>query len=904
MAQALPGRHGSCIGAILWLYPGTPVTSAPPPGSDLDRSIWRFILRYSLREQLGVLAITLIALPFYYYSLDLPKTIVNEINGRVAYPEYLGQVGYLMALCAEFLALVVVNGVLKYWINVLKGRLGERMLRRLRFELYRRILHFPLGHFRRISPGELIPMITSEVEPIGGFIGDAFVLPVQQGGTLLTAVFFLFMQDWVLGFAAIALYPLQAWLVPRLQRRVNILASRRVKTVRVMAERVGETVSGIVEIRADAGTDWRLADFSHRMASIYRIRLEIFQRKFLVKFVNNLINQLTPFFFFSVGGYLVIRGQLSFGALVAVLAAYKDLASPWKELLDFYQIKEDARIKYEQVVEQFDPPGLLRPASDEAGAEALPAGPLTLAGVTLVEEDRGRILDGIDLRLDFTEHTALLGPAGAGGSELAAIMAGLSPPTSGRITLGERDLASIPVAVLGRHVGYVGPAPVIFTGSLRDNLVLGLRQRPMVGGRALGMADLAEARRTGNSDLDPEAPWIDLERIGLGEAGGLDPVLLDALRLVGLEDDVYAFGLFMRLDPDAHPVEAGRILAAREALAVRLEAGDLAGLVERFDPARYNDNLSLGENLLFGTPLDPGFEPPRLAANERVLGVLRQLGLVDDLTRIGLAIAATMVEIFADLPAGHPFFEQYGFIAADALPTYRAILGRAEGGALEALRGDDRRLLLTLPFRLIEPRHRLGLIDAALKTRILEARRAFALSLPESEHGRVGFFDPAHFNPAMSILDNILFGLVVHGAADGPGRVLTLVGETLDSLGLRETVMRAALDWQVGSGGSRLSLGQRQKLAIARAIVKRPDLLILNGTLAGLDPAAEAKLMTALAQEFAGRGLIAMLHRASLARRFDRVVVLERGRVIEDCPGTDFARPDSRVGRLVAAEGS
>ena len=54
----------------------------------------------------------------------------------------------------------------------------------------------------------------------------------------------------------------------------------------------------------------------------------------------------------------MIRGNLSFGALVAVLAAYKDMASPWKELLDFYQQKEDSRIKYEQIVEQFQPAGL------------------------------------------------------------------------------------------------------------------------------------------------------------------------------------------------------------------------------------------------------------------------------------------------------------------------------------------------------------------------------------------------------------------------------------------------------------------------------------------------------------------------------------------------------------------
>ena len=63
--------------------------------------------------------------------------------------------------------------------------------------------------------------------------------------------------------------------------------------------------------------------------------------------------------FFLIGGYFVIKGQLSWGALVAVLAAYKELSSPWKELLDFYQNQQDVAIKYEQVVEQFQVPEML-----------------------------------------------------------------------------------------------------------------------------------------------------------------------------------------------------------------------------------------------------------------------------------------------------------------------------------------------------------------------------------------------------------------------------------------------------------------------------------------------------------------------------------------------------------------
>ena len=116
------------------------------------------------------------------------------------------------------------------------------------------------------------------------------------------------------------------------------------------------------EIHAHDTSAWHLADIAHRYGDIYDIRFEIFQRKFFIKFLNNFINQLTPFFFYSIGGYLVIKGSISFGLLVAVLAAYKDLAGPWKELLDDTD-EGGYPIKYEQVIEQFDLPELM-PAPD------------------------------------------------------------------------------------------------------------------------------------------------------------------------------------------------------------------------------------------------------------------------------------------------------------------------------------------------------------------------------------------------------------------------------------------------------------------------------------------------------------------------------------------------------------
>jgi len=289
----------------------------------MEPSIYRYILNHSRNDQIALILLSLVSLPVVYITLELPKKIINMLEGIDIPESILGypvdQFSYLMLLSFAFLFAVLVNGGIKYFINVNRGALGERLLWRFRYELYERILRFPIPHFKRVSQGELIPMITAETEPLGEFIGESYTLPVFQGGILFTYLFFIFQQDVYLGLAAIALYPFQLYVIPRLQKRVNALAKERVVMVRSLSGRIGETVAGISEVHTNDTSHYERAQIGHRLGIIYRIRFAIFRRKFFIKFLNNFIAQLTPFLFYSVGGYFVLRGDLSIGSMVACL---------------------------------------------------------------------------------------------------------------------------------------------------------------------------------------------------------------------------------------------------------------------------------------------------------------------------------------------------------------------------------------------------------------------------------------------------------------------------------------------------------------------------------------------------------------------------------------------------------
>ena len=850
----------------------------------MERSIFHFIWRYSKRQQVIILFITVLSFPLLYSTLELPKLIVNDaIQGRdfprVVFGFEMGQIEYLLALCFAFLFLVFLNNGVKYTLNVYKGLTGERMLRRLRYELFQRVLRFRLPQFRRVSSSEIIPMITSEVEDLGGYIGDAIAVPAFQGGTLLVYLFFIFVQNPLLGVAAIALYPVQGYIIPRLQRRVIILSRERVRNVRTIADRVGESINGVTEIHANDTSAWHMADLSSRLHTNFAIRYDIFKRKYMIKFINNLINQLTPFFFYSIGGYLVINGNISFGALVAVLAAYKDLAGPWKELLAYYQTQADCSVKYETVIENFDPPDIYpleRLTSDEVVALG---GRLSMISVSFSEGSGRPEAYGVSLDVPQGGHCAIVGDDRSGRSEVLLLACGLLQPDSGRVEVDGRNLETLASASLGRLISYVASGAHIFTGTIRDNLYYGLRHRPVTVADAVkgGEPDRAyrrlEAVATANSPYDIDDEWEDFNAAGAENQQELDERALAVLRVVGLDDDIYHMGLQARIAGDE--AQTIGMLELRAAIAERLASDKKLGdLIEPWDVHTFNPSATLAENLLFGLPADPTVSVEQIPEDELFMAFLKSSGLHARIVGIGHKVAEAMVELFGNLSAQSGLQESFSFVSADQMPEVERILRKGAGSDRE-LNDDDARLLIGIALKLIPAKHRLGILTPETEAEIVAARKTFRERLG-TENGRYVLFDREAWAEPLSIEDNLIFGKPRGNRRDARERIEGVIGALIDEMKLRAPILEAGLDYNVGVSGSRLTNSQRQRMALARALVKNPQILVIDGVAAG-NGAQDRALRQALFAAMEGKTLLFGLDDPEVAKEFPYRAVISQG---------------------------
>jgi len=185
--------------------------------------------------------------------------------------------------------------------------------------------------------------------------------------------------------------------------------------------------------------------------------------------------------------------------------------------------------------------------------------------------------------------------------------------------------------------------------------------------------------------------------------------------------------------------------------------------------------------------------------------------------------------------------------------------------AIVGATGSGKTTLARLLCRLADPGEgsvRLGGVD--LRDMSGESRKAAVRMVPQD-----GFLF------ATTVLDNVLKGRTGASAADAH--------ETVTELGLTEWVARlpAGLDTEIGPGGEGLSVGERQLVAIIRAGLADPGLLILDEATSSLDPSTERAMSDALDQLQKGRTTVTVAHRLSTAERADLVAVFDHGRLVE-----------------------
>ena len=831
------------------------------------KPLFYWILHKYRGLQLFLLLLIVVSLFFKVYPLEMQRKIINVAIS-------LKKLDLLYLYCGLYMGAVLVASLLKYYINVLQAIIGQKILIHMRRELYNHVLKMPLQFFHRTQTGIIISAMTSELNAIGQFLGGAIAIPIASLLTFVTFLGFMIYLNPILGLLTILIYPFEFIVIPLLQKRYNVQNRKRVKTTRSMANLVNESVSGIHEVQSSSSFQLEQSKLDAFIMKLYKIMRRLFIFKYGIKFSNNFFQSLGPFLLFLLGGYLAINGQFTIGALVAFLSAYEKVYDPWKEIIEYYQMYQDAQVRYRQIMETFDMP--------EELLLDIPRGdiPVTLQG-KIAARDVGfeinsdvRLLEEVSFDLEAGKHLALIGFSGSGKSTLSNLIGQLYSYTEGSINIDGHDVSTLSKLDIAGNISTVSQHPFIFTGTVNENLLYA-----------------CEALRQAGYDLEmPDRQEV-----------------LRMVREVGLEADVIRWSFRSILPHEKAKKLETKILSMRTIIHDTLRS-EFEGVVEFYDAEKFLDYSNIGQNIIFGEYANDQDDSELLINREQFLTFLRRHRLLTPLLQLGYDIAETTITLLQDM-RDDEFFFKGSPMEMDEFDLYEAIINKNKRADLDEMRRVDRKHLLHLALRFKPGEHKIFTMPDSLRDDIVEARHVHLreveqVNIEQCKDGTIQqHILPARQNKPIidapptgklftpfctsqylynhTLLDNVLFGTVIDRDA-----IRTHLGELalqhFSEQGLLDEIIAIGLDFHVGSKGDNLSGGQKQKIAIARALLKQTPLLILDEATASLDNSSQTRIQRYIDNHLRGKTtVIAVVHRLDMISGYDHIIVMKAGKIVE-----------------------
>jgi len=382
-------------------------------------------------------------------------------------PSLVGRAALAMA------AIAVVQGAaiaLRYLLFTLAG---ERVVMRLRRDLFRRMLDQEIAFFDERRTGELVSRLAADTEALQGAVSTSISMALRNLASALGGVAFLFFTSPRLTALMLAVVPpvavgavVYGWRIRRLSREAqDALASA--------GEIAEESIAGIRTVRSFDAEERASGRYAEAVARVYGLARHraVAGGSFMAGAATAAYLAVAVVLWY--GGKLVMGGALTVGALTSFLVYTLIVAFSLGALADLWATVMKAVGAAERIFELSD----RVPAMPPSGGAVLGRveGRLVLDGLDFAYPSRPDVpvLRSFDLAIPPGEVVALVGPSGAGKSTVAALVGRLYDPAKGAVRLDGRDLRELDPRWLRRQVGVVAQEPILFSASVADNIRYG-----------------------------------------------------------------------------------------------------------------------------------------------------------------------------------------------------------------------------------------------------------------------------------------------------------------------------------------------------------------------------------------------------------------------------------------------
>ncbi|WP_193752446.1 lipid A export permease/ATP-binding protein MsbA [Cupriavidus sp. IDO] len=444
-----------------------------------------------LRPELRVFIGAILAMAVVAGSEGVIPKVVNDLLDKGFGGSYAGTLWHVPAILT---GVALIRGVAQFASGYLLNLISNRVLLKMRIQMFERLLHAPAGFFHRNTAASLINAVIFEVNQVLQILTSVFITLVRDSLTVVALLIYLFYTNWRLTLIVAVILPVIGYLMSKINRRLRKLNRDHQTYTNNAAYVVEEAVGGFKVVKLHGGESYELSRF--------RLVAERLKNYSMRMAVAGGLNQPVTAFLAALALSVIITiamvqaqgNQTTVGGFTGFVMAMLLLISPLKHLTDINQPLTRGITAAEMIFRLID-----EPVEPQDGGKSLgrARGELALENVGFRYGEAPRpALEGINLRVSPGEVVALVGPSGSGKTTLVNLVPRFFDPTDGRILLDGMPLPELGLKDLRNQIAFVSQDVVLFNDTVAANVAYGVQSESEIDmarvERALAAAYLTE----------------------------------------------------------------------------------------------------------------------------------------------------------------------------------------------------------------------------------------------------------------------------------------------------------------------------------------------------------------------------------------------------------------------------
>lgn len=436
----------------------------------LKRLVSRYLLRYWKQAVVTYLCMTVTTIT----GLVVPMVIRNVIDVGLAGRNP----GLIDRAAAIIIGISAASAIFSFGQRYLHAWLAESMAFDIRNDLYDHVQRLSFSFHDRTETGQLISRCTSDVNAVLRFSGWAIMQAINILLMTVIALTILFTTDWKLAAVSILPLPVVAVLAVVFRQRIRPIFRAIQQQFAVMTTVLQENLLGAQVVRAFAREQYEIRKFNVEVDRVRRNRLRAIRYWVTNNQANIFLFSLCTTLLLLYGGPRAIQGELTVGVLVAFSSYLALLAGPIQSIGEIVNSATEATAAGERIFEILDTESEV---SDRPGAIEAPAfsGTVSFDRVSFryTGRERGReapfAIHEVSFSVAPNQTVAIVGPTGSGKSTLVSLVPRFYDVTEGAVRIDGVDIREYTLESLRRQVGIVMQEPLLFTGTVRENIAYG-----------------------------------------------------------------------------------------------------------------------------------------------------------------------------------------------------------------------------------------------------------------------------------------------------------------------------------------------------------------------------------------------------------------------------------------------